>query len=327
MKKSLVQWVLAAMSFTPSWTVSAETIQYSVLPTDHLFIRGFRGQLKVRNNPEAKTVRIQYTRPENADWQVQIKKISGEIQVVVTGPVEKEKWVEPKNWPITNLEVEAPGIPMEIYWHQGQVQVARWTGGISATIVSGDIQIERCTGPTKLESGSGNIRIRESIGRIQVSSYNAAIEIIGSNGELQLENYIGATQIKNQAGETKVVAHRGSVNVAKSKGRLELANDRAAINIDDFEGALRGKSGPGSVTAKLIGEIDVQLKSDDGDVRLRVPESGADVSVATAQGQLIVPKFLQTKRTDNLKTASGRLRGTQPGRIVVRSQGGSVQLN
>ena len=70
----------------------------------------------------------------------------------------------------------------------------------------------------------------------------------------------------------------------------------------------------------------MRIQSKEGNVNLTLPNSGASVNVATAEGQLVLPAFLAVTRSPNLKSSKGKLRGEVAGSVFVRTTEGNIRI-
>jgi hypothetical protein len=296
---------------------------------DVVVMKGYRGRVVFKGVPTATQLRLTVRKAGAGEGFVQVRReAQRQVVIEVVGPTEREIWIKnPVAVAEFDLQLEGPPRVVDLAWRQGRAEFLDWSQPVTAIMIQGEVDSRRSTGDWALDVHSGSVKIYDHDGGLRVTGYDPRVEIQGGQGDLRLENFLGMSRVAQRQGRHELVAHRGSISVSQGKGRVDLQNDRATIRLDDFEGAVRGVSGPGSVLAQLRGEIDVQLRSQEGDVRLRVPDSGADINVATQSGQLIVPGFLQTQRSDSVKSARGRLRGALPGRIMIRSQSGSVSVN
>jgi hypothetical protein len=110
------------------------------------------------------------------------------------------------------------------------------------------------------------------------------------------------------------------------KGNLDFKNGNAPLRIDRFEGELRGQSGQGPVIAEIEGEADVRVRSQEGAVNLKLPESGAWVNLGTNEGQMQVPSFLKVTRLPSEQLRTGRLHGSNGGSVFVRTTSGEIRI-
>lgn len=304
----------------------ADSVDVSTVGVRAVWIKGYRGLVTI-NSSESEMAKVTYTK---SLWGVNVRKNLDRLEIEVIGPSDKQVWldaIEKGQVPSVNLEISMPPLPLEMAWREGSVTIRNWTAAAELRLVQAQVLSEEGGGSLSADVHSGLIKISKHKGDVKVIGYDPKLEIDNIEGEVMVDNYTGISRFSSITGNLTLTAYRGLMSVAQGKGKLEVENDRATIKIENHEGPLRGKTTLGTVMASLKGEIDVQLKSDDGDVKLKVLDSGADVNLATEKGQLLVPSFLQTYRTETRKTARGKLRGGQPGRIYVRSQSGSVQIN
>ena len=120
----------------------------------------------------------------------------------------------------------------------------------------------------------------------------------------------------------------GTSHISKSQGSLEIENGKGAFNILEFNGQIRGQNDDGSLTAKLLGDVDVSLESTSGSMSFKLPEdSAAFAKLQSEEGIITAPESFKTGKIGNLKVASGRFTGSEKGSILLKSKSGNLRVH
>jgi hypothetical protein len=152
------------------------------------------------------------------------------------------------------------------------------------------------------------------------------VKIAQAKGRIQVRNFSGSTVLTESAGAIVASSFDGSIQMDGSQGRLEFKIEKGSLKTTKHAGDIRGTTNQGAVTLNTVGRSSVHIESQDGAVSLQAVDSGASVNIATKEGALALPDFLQVVRQPQQRVARGRLRGAQPGQIYVRTETGSVRL-
>lgn len=335
--------VLVGGAETPqahSAVIDYKPLVIEVKPNDRLVVQGFEGTIKVEGKASGSrelSIRVKQENPAKMsseaksvldEWNFSLQRKGDIIEASIHSPQSKSNWSKllMGGVPQFYLEIAAPPVPLEISWRKGQVAIGNWSAPVSAHLLKGGLRLHGGKGEATLKNSSGELSVVEREGNILVDCFNSKVQLSNIKGKIDLENFTGETHVAGLEGGLHLVTTAGQAKIETLKGRLEFQNLRANLVIDKLSGELRGQSGGGSVTANIFGDADVRIQSKEGNVNLTLPNSGASVNVATAEGQLVLPTFLAVTRSPNLKSSKGKLRGEVAGSVFVRTTEGNIRI-
>lgn len=308
---------------------------------DRLSVEGFNGSVEIQSDEKRKsvTVSIQQINPKTNtqedketldEWLFSMQKVGNEIQLVVRSPQSKATWSKlsynQKLIPKFNLVIKTPQLPIQVSWRQGSVSVNQLKQSLAIALFDGNVQVTKLRGDLNVNQQKGQLTLKDIKGDVVFDGYNNKISATQVSGNMRLKNFSGSSRVISFNGQIDFETYNGRLQVDKSEGRVEFFSDRGKIFLNQFKGDIKGKSDQGSISASLVGNTDVRIRSKDASVSLRLPNSAANINVGTKEGSLQAPKFLRLTRLPSLRVIRGRLRGKNPGQVYVRTESGSIRI-
>jgi hypothetical protein len=306
------------------------------LPTDEIHIQGYRGSIEYITDDTAKDVTVNVEqgpstkKNANENWDFHFRKDGQKVIVQVdNSAMSKMDWaltLQAGTWPEYKIKMRGPNLPLNIHWYEGAVSIKNLSAPIHITHMNSQIVIDGGNGPTSLNTHSGEIKISARKGNVLLDTYQAKVDLKNLEGDLLLKNFSGESKVKAVIGNITLNGYSGVSHISDIKGNVAFKNGNSTLNLDNIEGELRGESEQGPVTAEVQGTADVHLISNEGNVNLRLPASGAWVNLGTSGGNMAVPGFLKTTRIATQQIRTGKLKGANRGSVFVRTQSGNIQI-
>ena len=308
---------------------------------DRLVISGYKGSVKLVADPQAKqmTVKLKHVTSKGLpadlketedEWLFSLKRDEGKILAQVGSPVSKSVWAkflaQPKFMPEFHLIVKGPSLPVVLSWQSGPIQIEGWQASMEMNLIDSKVSLSNSKGVMDLSQQTGALSVSSHEGPISVDTYDVAARFNGLKGDLIVKNFTGRTDVEKAEGKVEILSYSGQFEVNKGKGQINFESERGRIAVTGYEGDLNSETDIGSVRAVLVGKSRVKIKTRQGNVSLRMPNSGANVNVGTEKGYLNVPKHLRFTRLPNLRLMTGRLKGKNSGRVFVRTESGEIRL-
>lgn len=306
---------------------------------DEITIKGFQGNVEYIPKDGATDLVVQVSRSNmNSEkqevaadeWQFTMKRKDGRIQIQVESPQSKQAWSEilmtGAAQPRFDLKIVGPSLPMKVNWQQGSFKTSKFNNTLHVNLLKGRTEILGGEGELRVDSQSGFVKVLNRKGNVEVETYDGKVEISGIEGDVAVDNFVGDSQVVAVDGGLKLLSYKGKTTASKVKGRLEFKNGNSPLHIDNLQGELRGKTMQGPVFAAINGEANVRVESEEGQISLRLPASGAWVNLGTEEGALRVPNFLKLTRLPRQQIRTGRLRGSVGGSVFVRTTSGDIKL-
>lgn len=207
------------------------------------------------------------------------------------------------------IEIQGPSMPIELSLREGQVSLNKLNHEISVQMIQGAISVAQAKGALQLRLHKGQISVRESVGKTGLELYSGQV-ILKDVGDSVVSIFSGSLAIQGLQGTLALSTQSVVSKVAGMSGTLTLDSQKGSLNLTQFQGRLEGQTVEGLVSAQILPESEVQLKSKSGRFNFQIPpNSGAFLNLWTAEGDLIVPKELNVVRLAAEKSARGRLRG------------------
>ncbi len=226
------------------------------------------------------------------------------------------------------FEIEAPNLAFDIALREGSINIQNWNSTLNLVILDGNVNISHCGAFVHLQCQSGEVRITNHKGRVEIESLKAKLFISEFEGNLRIKNFAGESNLEKISASVQIRSKLGSSHITKSQGSLEIENGKGPFNILEFNGQIRGQNEDGSLTAKLMGDIDVSLETLTGSMSFKVPESsGAFAKLLSEEGSLTAPENFKTGKLGNLKVASGRFNGSEKGSLLLKSKTGNLRVH
>lgn len=162
-----------------------------------------------------------------------------------------------------------------------------------------------------------------------------SIRYLTKNGAIQVENYVGKKiflsslhgdiKIKNTEGTHTLITKTGSILGEKNKGPIDFQAYNGMVTISQLNGEISGRSKMGKVqihTQKWIGESEVGLETEEGDIQLSLPQ-GFDgwVDASSVEGQVF-----QNKKRSEPSFLEAIIFGKKGAFIKLSSTKGSIAI-
>ncbi len=226
------------------------------------------------------------------------------------------------------FEIEAPNLPFDIAWREGQINVQNWNSALNIVLLDGILTLTHCGASTHVQNEMGELHILNHKGRVEIESLKAKLNISDFEGNLRIKNFAGESNLVNVSASIRLQSKLGASHVAKSQGNLEIENGKGNFNILDFSGPIRGQNEDGSLTARILGDVDVSLESISGSMSFKLPvNSAAFAKLQSEEGSISAPDSFKTGKLGSLKLASGRFTGSEKGSIFIKSKTGSLRVH
>lgn len=299
-----------------------------VKPQDILVIKGYQGVVNLVTHSQNKVeAQYQVQNQSSAPWSVRSFKEGNKITVEVVPPADKTIWQKGKHkHPQFTLSVKAPSIPTQVYWQKGQVNSKDRAKTLKVTSLNVDLKISNHKGDLSIFNNQGKISLKGIVGDIEVESYSAKTNVESCKGELKLNNFSGTVRLSSHEGSVNIKSSRGKVFSKSGDGKLEFEGKMAQFNFNEQKGSIRGKSDIGAVNITSNKSLEISVRTDKAPIVLSLKNSGAWVNLGSKEGNISAASYLQTKRYSTLKVIMGRLRGSQSGKVFVRTQTGDIAL-
>lgn len=211
-------------------------------------------------------------------------------------------------------KIKAPDyVILDITGDDGCVDIEGWTGDIEIDIDDGDILL---TGNRSVDT-----RIRSGDGGIDVENHDGNLDIEIDDGPISI--------LRSRTPRCIISGQDGEVGVRDSEGEFEIETDDG--NIDLYlvkSGRIDILAVDGDVDIELrdTGAIDMDVRTDDGHVTIRIPEGLGALFTIDSDGGVIrtdLPSAVNVQKGENW--LSGKLPGSR-GNIRIRTEDGAVTL-
>jgi hypothetical protein len=157
---------------------------------------------------------------------------------------------------------------MERKWHQleidYEVKLPRESHG-ELRCVNGSMECRHLTGPVSVSSVNGSLAIDDIASPTKLTTVN---------GRIEARNY-GGGEVKMTNGRLHLQGPSGSVDISGMNGRIEIESPAAAV-------AVNAMNGPVTLSGPVRGDIDI--KTMNGAILLRVPAGSSFEIDAFSQG-------------------------------------------
>ncbi|MCM2281675.1 MAG: DUF4097 domain-containing protein [Bdellovibrionaceae bacterium] len=263
-------------------------------------------------------------------WTFTVRRDESVWRIEVKGPDAKSDWEAQlkAGFPEFQFEIESPSVPVEVYFREGRFEAQNWKAPLVVQVNEGQARLAKNEGPLRIQLQRGEVRVDGHKGRIEIDGFNPKIQLSNIEGDLNLDNFAGESALQTLKGSLQLRAFSGQTVAGNIGGGCDFELGRGSLSLQGLEGGLRGQLDNGSVSAKLSGEPEVNIESQEGSVSLRLPaDSGAQVRLQTEEGSLQAPSQLGTSKTSTQKFVTGRLSGSGKGSIFVKTKTGNVRLN
>lgn len=263
----------------PGAAVSIENIAGSVTITgtegSQLRITGTMGddveELEVSIDDEE--LYIEVVIPDDDDWKGE-RKIAADLTIQMPGGAD--------------LEVETVSATIDIRGVSAEIEAGSVSGAVTVAGGMSDIDVESVSGSVTISGGSGSVVAESVSGRVMMEGVSGDIEATTVSGEIhvdagvvndvEIESVAGGVFFKGQlVGDLEVESHSGNVEI------LLPADLSADFELETFSGRIENGFGP---PARRIDRHAPGLSAE-----FYTGQGGADVSVETFSGNIVLSKF------------------------------------
>jgi DUF4097 and DUF4098 domain-containing protein YvlB len=347
--------LFAAIIFATSMANAAQTVTEQVFQVDKadvIELNGFAGNVTVTGSGSAdsQTVKIKIisTIPSaeirapssntgasssavsSATYpRLLAKKINKTVEVNFDKDFSVDEWagfLASNQWPNTHIEISGAARPLDINWQSGAIAVTGWNERVNVDSPKGSIKILGGEGDLDISSLEASIVVKDRKGSVKVVSHEGEQNMDGVTGTMNLENFAGDLNVEKSTGELNLTTYSGKSAVHSHAGPIQFDSQKAQVTLRGLQDQLRGTNDSGDVLIDADGVSSINIKSKEGLVSLRAPKSGAFVIASSLEGMVSVPNHFEAYRGPDTVQRSGRLRGEQPGRFVIRSEKGQVRV-
>ncbi|MCB0421391.1 MAG: DUF4097 family beta strand repeat protein [Bdellovibrionales bacterium] len=326
-------------------SVAAEVIEYKPLQMtvqnkDRLFIQGYAGKLDFQpvENSQTLVITLKQVNPTNLsgkmkslleEWMFVMDRKGSQIRLVISGPASRKDWapiVRQKMMPQYELVIRGPSLPIKVSWWNGEVHLRNWKAPAELKLLDGKAFIEGMEGDLRLFEERGSVSLRQHKGLVNIGSYQSQLVLSDIVGDVELENFAGQSQIVRVKGAVNYQGYKGTLRLSDTEGDIHFDSRQVMVHLEKHQGDIKGKSAQGKVDLNLVGKVNVDIRSQEGDVALKLRGSGASVNLGSKDGLIYAPSYLRSTNYPTIKVKQGRLRGKDQGRVFVRTDSGKILL-
>lgn len=225
------------------------------------------------------------------------------------------------------VEITGPSMPVEINLREGSVKMTQMNHEVKIQMIQGHVTHIKPQGPVTVRLHRGQVNVQAATAKVSLEVYSGQVtlkDVVDSEVDL----FSGQLGIQNLKGTLLLTTQSATSKISGMSGTLTLDSQKGVLSLTKFQGRLEGHIQDGNLSAQLLSETEVQLKSQGGRFSFQLPkESGAFVNVSTGEGDLQVPSELKVNRLPSEKIAKGRLRGeSKKISITARTIDGAVTI-
>ena len=332
----LTTLVLCFGSHTQAKEIRFNDIVLDVLDAQKIIVTGFKGSVKLLPSQtpgkmiiHAKKIIDDKKQASEDNWTFGAKHEDKNIKLEVRGPDAQSSSDDLKQ--VTTeiqFEIEAPNLPFDIAWREGSISIQNWNSSLNIVLLEGNLTLSHCGASIHIQNEAGEVRVSNHKGRVEIEGLKSKVFISDFDGSLRIKNFAGDSTLDKVSASVHIQTKLGTSHITKSEGSLEIENGKGAFNILDFNGQIRGQNEDGSITAKILGDVDVSLESTSGSMSFKLPEgSAAFAKLQSEDGQITTPDSFKTGKIGTLKVATGRFTGSEKGSILLKSKTGSLRVH
>lgn len=339
MKRKVI--LLMSIFCFKSWSalLDFKPVALAVQPKDTLTVRGFDGDVKftISKSPQL-VVKVKQENHDKAsgavkqsidEWNFSLQRGVNGIEVLVQGPAGKDVWrqlLTTDQAPKFHLEISAPSLPLEMAWRNGKVSFDGWAAPIRLGMQNGAVSVLGGIGDVRVSGHDLDLRFKDRQGRVVAETYSGKVNSEGVKGSQKIEAFSGDTVITQSEGQIEFKSFKSPLSVTGGKGRIEFQSIRGPIKVAQFQGDLKGVVEEAPVVAKLTQMGEVRIQSQSGGVVLELPDSGASLTLTSVEGNINGPSHLTVDQQAGQRVMRGRLKGSQDGSVVVKTQTGAIRV-
>lgn len=291
---------------------------------DSLLIQGLNAQLTLTGQASGSTLKVKGV----GEGQFTLERRDGVIVLAAQGSDNRKTWKENlKSWEKQKLvlEIGGPALPVEVHLRQGSVHLNRWNKDARVNLREGLIHIAYSNGHFRLSLNKGDIDINDSGGRLGLDLYQGSVDLKQVHFDADLRVLGGTVNLSEGKGHWNLTTSGAQTKMQKFSGTLQVDLNKGSLSATAFQGRAEGQTVEGGVTLSVLGDTDVNLKSQSGRLQVNLPtQGGALLNLSTQEGELTVPTGLRIYRGTNEKALRTRYRGEGTLSVTLRSQDGNI---
>ncbi len=333
MKQLLSAIVFLSLSFNLS-SAWARRIEYKpmVLPSNGLkkiVINLEVGDIDIQEIPKGRAIEIQSSQEQNAEDELVFShRVDNDVlELFVSSSQSQTSQNKPTQARSKiNLLIKSPSLPLQVVMRSGSFDSQSWKSNLELVVHSGTVKLRGQQGDSKIVIGTGSLNVDDQSGALFVDSFNSKVELAKIQGPAKIQNFSGSTTVVDSDGTMSLESYKAFTKVTKSKGKLIFRLGKSPIKIENFDGEIRGSSKEGPVNIVTSGKASIRLDSVDAPVNIKTENSGANVNLGSKSGAILAPKNLKAESQGSFRLMLGRLKGSEPGSIVVRTETGEIRV-
>jgi hypothetical protein len=216
----------------------------------------------------------------------------------------------------------------------GSQSIAGVRGPVEAASGSGDLSVSNVGDELRASTGSGNITLEAIQGRVQAQTGSGSIRGNGLAGPVAARTGSGSVRLEQAAGgkvEAKTIsgtpfaAFRFGPRVSGSSG-VDVTTGSGSVEVTGARGALRARTGSGSLTVQGEPAGEWSLEAGSGDILVKLPGQAAfDFRAHTGSGRITIDHAVFVQGEIGRRDVQGKVRGGGP-LVYARTGSGSVTV-
>lgn len=225
-------------------------------------------------------------------------------------------------------------VDVDLYTHNGGINVLGVEGAIEAETWSGNIELEDTMGPAKLYTSNGAIRMTGLDGAVEAESGKGGVQLESSSGRAQLRTTNGDIMVVSSDAAVKAQSYSGDIEVQQGRGRAELqtVNGDVRASFADLSGERRSVTvtavtQTGSLSLDLAGgSAIIDAEATDGSISLDLPSDFAGYLEAGTRRGAVVCELSLTTGLRTLNLLAGQLGEGGAGSVRVQTFDGDIRI-
>jgi DUF4097 and DUF4098 domain-containing protein YvlB len=285
------------LSLLPSASADEWTKKFTVETTPKVRVETSDANIRVTTS-EGKTVDARVT---TQGW-----KIGGNDGINI---------IDRQNGDSVEIEIRFPRRWFQMNWGTRRVDIeikVPTETNLNLQTGDGNVDLQGVRGDIVLHSGDGKLNLSELQGTLRAST---------GDGNIEMRNVRGGVTLNTGDGRIDATGLDGSLRAETGDGRIRINGRFDVLDIRTGDGGIEAAATEGSKA-----ESNWTLKTGDGDLTLRVPESiSADVELLTNDGHIDLNMPVTVSGRTGTREVRGRLNGG--GRLLSLKTGdGSIRL-
>lgn len=178
---------------------------------------------------------------------------------------------------------------------------------------------------------SGRLKVEADMPASGGRNYGASFDgLVPADLDLDLHTSNGRVEVEDLKAEVRVRTSNGAVVLNDTEGRADLRTSNGAITLRTHHGPVQVGNSNGAVSADIAelstGE-DVQLKTSNGNIELRLPkEVSARFDATTSNGNVTVSGFSKVQYNINEPTHKKGTLGSGASEIELKTSNGNIGI-